>query len=202
MFIRVDLPELDGLHQRHAFTRIDQASIRSSTESPCPGADTISTGSSGAPPAGRFRWVHSYRNASIGSSDARDRAGYSPEEKPRPPQTRSRRSRWPATKTPSSIPRTAQSQIRTGWARIPITSPTPLMTTAWIRNCPRISRRVARTALRIPIRDPLRHAREHDVHDSDAADQERDRRDRRQHDVEGPLRRLDRLRSSSGTITS
>src|SRR5205823_3326705 len=35
--------------------------------------------------------------------------------------------------------------------------------------------------------DPLEHRREHDVHDPDAADDERDRRDRAQYDVEDRL---------------
>ena len=65
---------------------------------------------SGAPPAGRFRWVHSYRNA---RSDRATRATRGSTAKSYETDRRrlwSRRSRWPATKTPSSIPRTAQSQ--------------------------------------------------------------------------------------------
>ena len=79
MFIRVDLPEPDGPISA-AFTRIDRASIRS--RNLCPRADTISTGSSGHHRLDASRWVHSYRNASIGSSDAARRAGIQSKKTP------------------------------------------------------------------------------------------------------------------------
>ncbi len=45
----------------------------------------------------------------------------------------------------------------------------------------------AERAPQADLRRPLEHARQHDVHDADAADEQRDRGERHHHDVEDPL---------------
>ena len=66
--------------------------------------------------------------------------------------------------------------------RIPISPPERLTIIASVRNCSRISR--ARRPDRQPDADlarPLGHGHQHDVHDPDAGDDQRDRRDQHQH---------------------
>ena len=113
MFIRVDLPEPDGpISATHS--RID------------PRIDPIQHWESPAPEPIRFRqalqehhrldasWVHSYRNASIGSSDAARRAGYSPKKTPTAADTVTAITMACNENTIFHPSRAAQSQIRTG----------------------------------------------------------------------------------------
>ena len=73
----------------------------------------------------------------------------------------------------------------------PSKPPTPESTTVSIRNCWVMSRRFApEGAADADLAGALGDGREHDVHDADAADQERDRGDRAEDDAELPGRAL------------
>ena len=73
----------------------------------------------------------------------------------------------------------------------PSRPPTPESTTVSIRNCWVMSRALgAQGAADADLAGPLGDGREHDVHDADAADQQRDGGDRAQDDAELPGRLL------------
>ena len=73
----------------------------------------------------------------------------------------------------------------------PSTPPTPESTTVSMRNCWVMSRPLrSQGAADADLAGPLGDGRQHDVHDADAADQQRNRRDRAQDDAELPGRAL------------